>query len=152
MDLVTKRKMIEVLRGAIGSGFNGTQDDLKYTLEQKGFAVTQSTVSRALKKMGVVKVSLSDGGSRYELKPQGSISSYGGNVSNLVISIKHNESMVVVKTNPGAAMFTAGFLDHYLRDEILGTVAGDDTIFIVPVSCKKIKKCAKLIERYIYEN
>lgn len=152
MDLVTKRKMIDVLRGIIGSGFNGTQDDLKNALEQKGFSVTQSTISRALKKMGIVKVGLPEGGSRYELKPQRQINSYGGNVKDLVVSILHNESMVIVKTNPGSAMFTAGFLDHGLRDEILGTIAGDDTIFIAPVCCKKIKECAKRVEMYVFQN
>ncbi len=149
MDLVMKRKMNKVLRGVIGSGFHGTQEDLKELLEEKGFAVTQSTISRALKKMEVVKVSLVDGGSKYELKPQRSLNAYGGNVSNLVLSIKHNESMIVIKTIPGAAMFVAGFIDRYCKNEILGTVAGDDTIFAVPSSTKKIKGYIQLIEESI---
>ena len=49
MDMQSKRKMNQVLRGLIGSGYNGTQEDIAEVLDSKGFSVTQSTVSRLLK-------------------------------------------------------------------------------------------------------
>ena len=152
MNLVMKRKMIEVLRGVIGSGHEGNQEDLIAILHSKGFIITQSTISRALKKIGAIKISLESGGSRYELKSNTPIRSYGGSLSSLILSINSNETMIVIKTTPGAAMFVAGFFDHYCRDFILGTIAGDDAIFCIPSSNKKIKSCEKSIETYISKN
>ena len=153
MDLVTKRKMVEALRSTIGKGFSGTQDDLRTALLNKGFDVTQSTISRALRKMGVSKGTASDGSSRYELKTQQQpANNFGGNMNDLVLSSKANESLIVIKTTPGAAMFVAAFIDHRCEDFILGTIAGDDTIFCTPVSTKKISTHLKKIQQYILEN
>jgi transcriptional regulator of arginine metabolism len=152
MDLKTKRKMIEVLRGTIGHGYNGTQEDLREILISKGFDVTQSTISRALRKMGAIKTAGPDGSSRYELSKQQPMSAYGGNINNLVLSTKANEAMIVLKTTPGAAMFVAGFIDHRCGDFILGTIAGDDTIFCTPVSTKKISTHLNKIKEYILNN
>jgi transcriptional regulator of arginine metabolism len=144
MDMQSKRKMNQVLRGLIGSGYNGTQEDIAEVLDSKGFSVTQSTVSRALKKLGVVKINLPEG-TRYELKAEEITRSYGGSIANLVQTINHNESSIVIKTNPGAAMFIAGFIDHHCEKTVIGTVAGDDNIVVIPASTKKIKTSIKSI-------
>lgn len=150
MELQEKRKMNELLRGIIGAGYYGTQEDLKSELHGNGFLVNQSTISRALKKIGVVKVSLPNGGSRYELNTKNTLLDYGGKLHNLVHSIRCNESMIVIKTSPGAAMFIAGQLDHYCKDFVLGTIAGDDTIFISPRTCIDISISLQAIQDYLY--
>ena len=137
MQVSEKRKMIEVLRGLIGSGFIGNQAEVCEELRKKGYNVTQSTVSRTLKKMGAVKVSDAKG-VRYELKSTGNEPIFRGSIGDLVLSCQNNEATIVIKTSPGSAMFVAGFIDHYCHEDIIGSVAGDDTIFLAPVSIKKI--------------
>jgi transcriptional regulator of arginine metabolism len=148
MDIKRKRKMLEVLRGLIGSGFEGNQSDICNHLNRKGFDVTQSTVSRALKKIGASKVT-GDKKVRYEIRPQETKPNYHGSLLELMISMEANESQIVIKTNPGSAMFLAGFLDHYCKANIIGTVAGDDTIFVAPRSTRNIKKHQKAIRDFI---
>lgn len=135
MDLNSKRKLKEVIRGIIGSGFVGTQSQLVKVLKQRGFKVTQSTISRIMKQMGVIKES-AEGQSSYKILTDNK-SYYRGSLSDLVIQITHNTVNIVIKTKAGSAMFVAGFLDHECKDFILGTVAGDDTIIVIPTDIKK---------------
>ena len=148
MDLQSKRKLLEVIRGIIGSGFDGTQQDICEVLESKGYEVTQSTVSRCMKQLGVVKVSNRDK-TRYELKQTAEPVLFRGSMAELVTTYSCNESTIVLKTTPGSAMFVAGFVDHHCRDEVLGTVAGDDTIFIAPITTKSIKKTLKKVQEFL---
>lgn len=139
MDIAKKRKMMEILRGLIGSGFIGGQAEIANYLKKKGFNVAQSTVSRALTKMGAVKTN-KDGKIMYTLSPTNHAPQFTGqSLDNLILSVDQNESLIVVRTTPGSAMFVAGFVDHYCIDFCIGTVAGDDTILVVPKSTKKVK-------------
>ncbi len=148
MDIRKKRKMLEVLRGLVGSGFDGNQKDICIYLNKKGFEVTQSTVSRALKNIGASKV-MGKSKVRYEIRLQEVRPSYSRSLVDLMIGMECNESQIVIKTKPGSAMFLAGFIDHYCNAEIVGTVAGDDTIFIAPRSTRSIKKHLKNIRSFI---
>lgn len=136
MDINSKRKLKEVIRGIIGDGFVGTQLELVSLLRQRGFKITQSTISRTLAQIGVFK-ELFEGQSVYKIKSE-SHKHYRGTLSDLVIGVYYNSVNIVVKTKAGSAMFVAGFLDHECRNLILGTVAGDDTIIIAPADLKKI--------------
>lgn len=143
------RDIIELLRGIIGSGYEGTQSDLCNYLSDEGYQLTQSTVSRTLKKIGAVKVS-SKSGSRYELQVKNSSPvGFRGAMKELVISLRSNESQIVIRTRPGSAMFVAGFIDHHCSATILGTIAGDDTIFIAPRSVKDILSCERDVKGYL---
>lgn len=138
MDIKRKRKLIEVLRGLVSDGFAGTQGEIVRELKKRGFNVTQATVSRIMKQIGVLKESKGV----YRL-PSKTPAVFRGSIADLVTGIVHNESILVVKTTAGSAMFVAGFIDHEGQDFILGTVAGDDTIFVAPKNTKDIEK-AKL--------
>lgn len=143
MDINSKRKLKEVVRGIIGDGFVGTQSDLVKLLKQRGFKITQSTISRILTQMGVIKET-AEGQSIYKIK-SASNNHYRGSLSDLVIGIFHNSVNIVIKTKAGSAMFVAGFLDHECKNLILGTVAGDDTIIIAPADLKKITSTVERI-------
>jgi len=67
-----------------------------------------------------------------------------------VIDVSHNESMIVIKTYSGSAAFVAEFLDVLEDDLVLGTVAGDNTIFVAPVTIKNIKEVYKHICTILY--
>lgn len=148
MDITSKRKLKEVIRGLIGDGFIGTQADIAKQLKSKGFKVTQSTVSRTLNEMGVTK-ELSNGKQIYRLGSGKAKSQYRGSLSELVTSINSNDVLIVIKTSPGSAMFIAGFIDHECSSSVLGTVAGDDTIFVAPKNIEKLQSTRKEIERTI---
>lgn len=143
-----KREIVELLRGVISSGYEGTQNDLCNYLSKQGYQLTQSTVSRALKKIGAVRVH-SKTGSRYELQIKNSgPPGFRGAMKELVTLVCSNESQIVIRTRPGSAMFVAGFIDHYC-DDILGTIAGDDTIFVAPKSVKNIRACENNVRKYL---
>jgi transcriptional regulator of arginine metabolism len=138
-----KRNLRDVIRGLIGDGFNGNQSDLAKALKSRGFRVTQSTVSRTMNQMGVIKEVIA-GRKIYRLSNEVR-KTYRGSLLDLIVKVTNNENMIVIKTRPGSAMFVAGFLDHECKSEILGTVAGDDTIFAVPVKAAYIAEATKKV-------
>lgn len=144
MDAVSKRKLKQVIRGFIGDGFSGTQEDLARKIKDRGFKVTQSTISRTMNQMGVVK-EIIKGQQLYKLKAELK-DVYRGSLSDLVLSVNYNNSTIVIKTRPGSAMFVAGFIDHEFKDTLLGTIAGDDTIFAAPQRKFKLVEIASSIE------
>nr|CRI42319.1 Arginine repressor [Chlamydia pneumoniae] len=105
-----------------------TQEELCAKLLAQGFATTQSSVSRWLRKIQAVKVA-GERGARYSLPS----STEKTTTRHLVLSIRHNASLIVIRTVPGSASWIAALLDQGLKDEILGTLAGDDTIFVTPI-------------------
>jgi transcriptional regulator of arginine metabolism len=111
-----------------------TQDDLIESLRESGYAVTQATVSRDIKQLGLVKTATKDGGYKYTVAKNDST----GNENKLknimlqtITSAQYAGNMVVVKTYPGMATAAAAAVDSLAGETILGSIAGDDTIFIV---------------------
>ena len=111
-----------------------TQDDLIESLRESGYAVTQATVSRDIKQLGLVKTATKDGGYKYTVAKNDST----GNENKLknimlqtITSAQYAGNMVVVKTYPGMATAAAAAVDSLAGETILGSIAGDDTIFVV---------------------
>ncbi len=127
----------EILRGLVGSGFSGNQQKMCSVLKEHGFKVNQSTVSRALRRIGAVKSS-GPNGRGYELQPPKISPDFSRGIASLVHSFDHNGMMIILHTTPGAAMFVAGFIDRACGEHAMGTVAGDDTIFVAPSSLDAI--------------
>lgn len=146
----TKRKLKDVIRGIIGDGFQGTQQEIAKKLKERGFRVTQSTISRTMNQMGIAK-EIYGGQQTYKLRNEAQ-SSYRGSLGDLVVSINHNNSLIVIRTRPGSAMFVAGFLDHECKDILMGTIAGDDTIFAAPSSSSKLSAAANRVEAVLRSN
>jgi transcriptional regulator of arginine metabolism len=114
----------------------GRQEELAEILERKGFSVTQSSVSRDLLELGIVKV-----GGFYALpqKPKSAV------VFGLVSLEIAGENMVVAKTEAGLASACAVRIDADGIEEIIGTIAGDDTIFIAVRGQKEQKAVLKKV-------
>ena len=114
----------------------GRQEELAEILEKKGFSVTQSSVSRDLLELGIVKV-----GGFYALpqKPR------SGMVFGLVSLEIAGENLVVAKTEAGLASACAVRIDSAAVEEIVGTIAGDDTIFIAVRGQKEQKTVLKKV-------
>jgi transcriptional regulator of arginine metabolism len=116
-----------------------TQEELAELLGKEGFDVTQTTLSRDLAEIGAIRAprpSGQGGGAVYEIRDQ--LSNSGGGearaASRLLRSIRKNESLVVVSTQPGGAPAIARVIDLARMDQALGCIAGDDTIFVAPAA------------------
>jgi transcriptional regulator of arginine metabolism len=109
----------------------GTQEELLAALQEAGLHATQATLSRDLAKMGARRASRPGGGTHYELGDAGLDDPLGA-LRGLVTSVAANASTVVVRTLPGSANAVARAIDVLALPEVLGTIAGDDTIFIAP--------------------
>jgi transcriptional regulator of arginine metabolism len=111
----------------------GTQEELCKLLHQHGYNVTQATVSRDIKELQLAKTA--DGsGYRYalpELRLKNPFERMQRIFKETVLSCDHSENIIVIKTVTAAAQSVAAVIDAYDNPDILGTVAGDDTIIVV---------------------
>jgi transcriptional regulator of arginine metabolism len=121
---------IEVLRGLLAEGKLSTQDELRVKLEKARFRVTQSTISRDLRKLGAVRAIDHEGSTVYRLPDPSEMVS--ASVSpEIVRNVQANDNLVVIHTVPGGAHMVARHLDLRRSTSIfLGTIAGDDTVFV----------------------
>jgi len=130
-----------------------TQQDLTIALSSVGFDVTQATVSRDIKQLRLVKKLNSDGKYIYAPHSQNSNEGVSDRMSNILkqsmISVDYALNTIVIKTMAGMAQGAASVLDAMQFSECLGTIAGDDTIFVTARSeeaaqklCKKLKNMA----------
>ncbi|KAE9540399.1 transcriptional regulator ArgR [Ursidibacter maritimus] len=119
----------------------GSQSEIVTALQELGFThVNQSKISRMLTKFGAVRTRNTKMEMVYQLPAELSVPTTSSPLKNLVIDIDHNDVLVVVRTSPGAAQLIARLLDSMGKAEgILGTIAGDDTIFITPTRETSIK-------------
>lgn len=126
-----------------------TQTELQQLLQQKGVCITQSQVSRLLRKIGAVKMINEQGQSVYALPYDIVPPSSQSSLAQLIVDIVANETLIVIHTNPGSAPLIARLFDHQLKEfEILGTVAGDDTLFVVPTSIHNIQEVLEKIKHH----
>lgn len=123
--------------------FNQTQ--LQKILKKNGVEVTQATLSRDLTELGVLRIPSADG-VVYKINPAGDEPTLKTHIAEEIISIDSNENLIVLKTFPGRAQGVAVLLDKKNPSECLGTLAGDDTIIIIPRSIKSIKKTIEQIK------
>ena len=109
-----------------------TQDRLAAKLNAAGFKVTQATVSRDIKELGLIKVPGQGGRSVYALAPKGSPADeerFRKILRDTVTEIKAAENILVIKTLSGCANAAAEAIDNLSPDSVVGTLAGDNTIF-----------------------
>lgn len=126
-----------------------SQGEIVEALQQAGFHnINQSKVSRMLSKSGAVRTRNAKREMVYCLPAELGIPTTTSPLKNLVVDIDHNESLIVIRTSPGAAQLIARLLDSIGKAEgILGTIAGDDTIFITPVNCKEIASTFNVVKK-----
>lgn len=139
---------LEALKKLLLEGSGGTQEELVEALLRKKFSVTQSTISRDLRRLGAIKVNTPEGKTVYRLSQEQlslPISNSNG-LRDLLVSIDHNDAMIVIHTSPGSASLVARHLDMMKQTlGLLGTIAGDDTIFVAPARTKKIQSTVDAI-------
>lgn len=129
-----------------------TQEELADELKNAGFDVTQATVSRDIKNLKLIKVQGNDGRYRYEA-PKSDSSNLGEKLTNvlvnLTISVENIDKMVIVKTVSAGAAPVAEAIDSLDFPEIAGTIAGENTIFIMVRTLEAAEKLVLEIRRLI---
>ena len=100
-----------------------SQMQLSELLKNKGVEITQGTLSRDLDELGAKKtIAPTTVGTREKLRKM---------LDDLLVSSDHSGNIAVLRTPPGAAAFLASFIDRVSMDEVVGTIAGDDTVFVL---------------------
>ena len=121
-----------------------SQPDLARLLAEEGLSVTQATLSRDLDELGAVKVRDASGALVYALPEEGgslrpqvpeddaaAAERLRRRSEELLVSVDHSGTLVVLRTPPGGAQFLASAVDRSVLPEVIGTVAGDDTVLLV---------------------
>jgi len=132
-----KRNRLQIISEILRSSVVGSQEELLKMLSERQCEVTQATLSRDLKLLKVAKTPLSNGAYKYILPSYNKPLPNQGTVSALVshgavLSLEFSGQMAVVKTKPGYASAIAWDIDNKASDQVLGTIAGDDTILVIP--------------------
>lgn len=132
----------------------GSQGDIVNALKAQGFDnISQSKVSRMLSKYGAVRTRNARQEMVYCLPAELGVPTAKSPLKQLVLDIEHNDVMIIIRTSPGAAQLIARLLDSLSKkDGVLGTIAGDDTIFIAPTDTKDIKKTIVKLELLFLKN
>ncbi|MGN1348111.1 MAG: arginine repressor [Acutalibacteraceae bacterium] len=129
----------------------GTQEELLDKLNESGFNVTQATVSRDIKALNLIKIQDSTGRYKYaSVKKDGDSSEkYDAILSHSVISIDFAGNITVVKCYPGMANAACASIDALHFEKSIGSIAGDDTIFILNKTPEAAEELAQTIKKSI---
>lgn len=130
-----------------------TQEELAQRLEESGFVVTQATVSRDIRDLKLSKVVYGDGKQKYSLMPKqdGISEKYVRILKEAFISMDMAQNILVLKTVSGMAMAVAAALDSLQMNEIVGCIAGDDTIMAAIRSADDTVVVMERIRKLIYK-
>lgn len=138
------------IRDALNSHSISNQDELRRVLYKRGHRVTQATLSRDIHELGLIKTA---DGYQFPASEEGSGSSWLPSVERLihefVYEAKTAQNIVVVKTSAGSAQPVAAALDAEGWPEVVGTVGGDDTIFVVAPDNKGAEKLLSRIKELL---
>ncbi|WNO62154.1 transcriptional regulator ArgR [Rheinheimera sp. MMS21-TC3] len=139
--------LIRAFKAILKTEGYGSQSEIVEALKNDGFDnISQSKISRMLSKYGAVRIRNAKQEMVYTLPAELSVPTTQSPLRQLVLEIEHNDVMIIVRTSPGAAQLIARLLDSIGKAEgVLGTIAGDDTIFIAPQSVKNINFTLKNI-------
>lgn len=142
MKRLRQEKMLEL----ISKYEIDTQDELIDRLRESGFEVTQATVSRDIRELNISKMTTGKGTYRYVLPKQSAPTSnmkFNSALIDALISVDYACNIVVLKTHAGLANAVAVGLDSMHLENVLGSVAGDDTILLVARSEETAHKIAE---------
>ena len=120
-----------------------SQEELAHLLEAQGYEVTQATVSRDVKELGLIKVPLKNGngsGTHFKYVEPAFGKTYASRlhrvIAELVRDVKISVNLIVLRTPPGSGMLLASAIDEAAWSEVVGTNGGDDTVLVVVVDPK----------------
>ena len=143
-----QRKIIEI----ITNNDVETQEELAKYLIDAGFAVTQATVSRDIRELELIKISVNGGKQKYSTpnsKPISVSNKFLRVLNDGLLSMETAGNLLVVKTVSGMAMAVGAAIDAMNIKEVVGCIAGDDTIFCAIKTAEDTLKVKEILESYI---
>ncbi len=142
MKNARQKEILEIIR----QHTVGNQDALQELLKARGYPVTQATISRDIRELNLIKKADSSGVYHYIVPDQAM--PYGDLLTGNVLSADYAGHTVVIKCRSGTAQAVCTVLDDMVRPEIVGTLAGDDTIFALMRTGEQAKRfAAELMQR-----
>ena len=129
-----------------------TQEELAEELRKAGFDVTQATVSRDIKNLKLIKIQGSTGEYRYQPPKKDDIDlseKLHTVLTNLTVNVENIDKMVIVKTVSAGAAPVAEAIDSFHNEDIAGTIAGENTIFIMVRTLEAAEKLVLKIKQFI---
>ncbi len=145
--LVRQNKIKRILSDRIISN----QEQILIILKNEGVNITQATLSRDFADLGVIRT-FTPLGVQYVL----SSTDYGKEIAKLVgleiLNVANNENMIVLRTLAGRAQGVAHYIDRMNKEEIMGTIGGDDTVLIIPNKLSNINKILEILKNIIIDN
>lgn len=147
-----KKKRHEKIVEIIGEYPVGTQEELASLLEDNGFEVTQATVSRDIRELHLSKVPAAGGAQRYVLihKDETRLGEkYIRVLRDGFISIDAAQNLIILKTVSGMAMAVAAAIDAMNLKEVVGSIAGDDTVMVVVRTTEEAKRLIDKIKTIV---
>ena len=149
LNMKNRNERLMEIRRLIGSRNISSQDELNKLLEKRGYALTQATLSRDLKYLKVAKMPDDQAGYVYILPDREQVveeTELSGQGIAGLISLDYAQGMAILRTLPGHASSIAYTLDNLDAYEIAGTIAGDDTILLIPRDGVTRSDLAKLLK------
>jgi len=146
-----KLKRLNRIKELLNNRFISSHENLVKILDAEGIEVTQATLSRDFAEIGVVRT-ITEKGPRYILDSHESGKQIAKLIGFEILSVHNNESLIVVRTLAGRAQGIAHFIDRLNSPEILGTVAGDDTVLVIPSSHNHIQNIVSLVKKMMIEH
>lgn len=144
MTTAQRRERHRIIQEALLAGLIHSQQDVVRILKRANIKVTQATASRDLEEIGAVRGKSADGETTYLLSDAPRIAT-----EDLALSVDEAERMIVLRTRPGAAQLIAGRIDRAEVSGVVGTIAGDDTIFVACAKGQPVKKVKEEIDAII---
>ena len=147
-----KNKRHRMIREIVENQNIETQLQLTQELRKFGFEVTQATISRDIKELGLIKVVSGENTFRYSLPTAVVVNNVGGSrrmFRDNVLKVVGSENIVLLKTLPGMASAVAACLDGMNWETLLGSVAGDDTIFALATSSQTAQEMVGKLQEYV---
>lgn len=144
----TKQERLQDIRHIITTQDVESQEELLQLLNEKGYSTTQATLSRDIRQLKIAKIHVS-GSYVYRFPEHDSTQQIQDKQTELYPNIEFSGNLAVVKTPPGYAMGVASDIDRHTPKEILGTIAGDDTILIIPREGYSRDQVAEALARFI---
>ncbi len=148
--MAKKRERQFTIKQIIQSEIIANQEILLKRLHERGFKTTQATLSRDLHNMGIVRVPTADG-YRYSISEEEGGHTFRKLVGMEILGVYQNETLVLVRTITGRAKGVALFIDQLRHEHILGTVAGENVVLVIPDSSRNVSAIKNDLERIALE-
>ena len=143
-----KRYRYNKIKEIVQSQSIETQEELANALLAEGIEVTQATVSRDINELMLIKIPTGDGHYRYALSPEEKVVLSRSRINRLfqdsIIRVDSALNQIVLHTIPGSASAVAFSVDHAKWSEVIGTLAGDDTILLI---CRSVEEVDSVLKR-----